>query len=374
MKFILTILVVFLLVACGSTQHKAAQLSEINQPVSIGQIWRTHLQGAIEFPLQSSISQSNTAMATSAGVVTGIQTQTGQIAWQIKLGTELTAGVGFAGEQAAVISEKNELIAIKVIAASKQASVQWRRTLNSRTYSAPMIAGGRIFVLLSDRTLQAYDAETGALLWESLKSNESLVLNQAGTLGVYKNVLIAGGSGRLYGVNPDNGRIIWDVVVSTSRATNDIERLIDLVGAPNRVGDSICVRAYQSGIACVDASKGLSVWRKTTAGNVGVGGDAGLVISTESDGRVKAWNRQSGEQLWVHDKLAHRGLSAPLVVGNSIVVGDAQGYVHVLNKQDGSFTARFETDGSAVVSAPILAGTVVMITTTKGNVFAYSPQ
>jgi outer membrane assembly lipoprotein YfgL len=301
-----------------------------------------------------------------------INTVSGKDQWRLKLGAELSAGVGFDGKLLAVVTESNELVAIQ--SSSQSGRVMWRSPLSSRTFTAPVVAGGRVFVLAGDKSVQAFDGDSGKKIWTLTRSADPLVLSQLGTLGVYKNTLLVGGSGRLMGVNPDNGAVQWETSVAATRATNDIERLIDLVGSPNRVGDSVCVRAYQASVACVDAQKGLTQWTKNTRGSTGVSGDAQQVVSADSDGRVKLWDRATGNLIWTIETLAHRGLSAPLLIGNSIVVGDFEGYVHVMNKADGAFTARFPTDGSPITTAPVAAGTVVMIATSKGGIYAYSPK
>jgi outer membrane protein assembly factor BamB len=369
------------LLGCGTASpYKPVPLAVFNQTAAISQVWENTAGSKINYPSQLAINGQYVAVAGSQGAVSVINTVTGKDYWRFKLDADVASGVGFDGQTLAVTTVDNELVALVPTAASgtpalaSSSSIAWRQRLASRVYTAPLVAGGRVFVLAGDRSISAFDAQTGVKLWTTTRVSEPLVLSQAGTLGVYKNTLLVGGSGRLLGINPDNGQIIWETSVATTRATNDIERLIDLVGAPNRVGDSVCVRAYQASVACVDAQKGLTTWSKNTQGAVGLSGDADVVVSSESDGRVKLWNRKTGALVWSVDTLAHRGLSAPLLIGNSIVVGDFEGYVHVMNKLDGQFTVRFKTDGSALAAAPVVSGSVVVVATTKGGIFAFSPK
>jgi outer membrane protein assembly factor BamB len=369
------------LTGCGTASHyKPVPLAVFNQTAAIGQVWENTVGSSINYPSQLAINGQYVAVAGSQGSVSVINTITGKDYWRFKLGADIASGVGFDGKVLAVTTVDNELVALVPTAASgtpglaTATPIAWRQRLASRIYTAPLVAGGRVFVLAGDRSISAFDAQTGVKLWTTMRPSEPLVLSQAGTLGVYKNTLLVGGSGRLLGINPDNGQVAWETSVASTRATNDIERLIDLVGAPNRVGDTVCIRAYQTSVACVDAQKGLVIWSKNTKGAVGVSGDAETVVSSESDGRVKLWNRKTGALVWSVDTLAHRGLSAPLLIGNSIVVGDFEGYVHVINKLDGQFTVRFKTDGSALAAAPVVSGTVVIVATTKGGIFAFSPK
>ena len=362
------------LLACGSApQRDPAPLLPVPEALGLGQAWQNSAGGRIEFPMQVGLAGSSLAVATSRGTVAVINTTTGADMWRARVEADFSSGVGFDGRTAVVTTIDNELIAF-TLSSKNQPVIAWRKTLQARVYTAPLVAGGRVFVLAGDRTLQAFDATTGARLWSLQRPSEPLILSQAGTLGVYQNTLLVGHSGRLLGVNPDNGLVQWELSVATSRATNDIERLIDLVGSPNRVGDSVCLRAFQTSVACVDLAKNLVLWSKPSQGSTAVSGDAGMMASSESDGRVKAWNRTTGEQLWMNEKLLYRGLSAPLVVGNSVIVGDFEGYVHVLNKASGDFTARFKTDGSAIVSAPVVIGNTVIVATAKGGIYAFSPR
>ena len=107
---------------------------------------------------------------------------------------------------------------------------------------------------------------------------------------------------------------------------------------------------------------------------VEVGGDDRLVVGTELDGRVIAWRRSDGERSWSTDKFLHRDLGTPLLVGNSIAVGDAAGFVHLLSRQDGSVVNRLTTDGSPIASTPAVADTTMVVVTQKGNVFGFLPQ
>lgn len=369
----LAIFAAILLAGCSSSvKFTPAELVALTNTPGLGPAWTSSLGGHITFPLQMTTAGQQLALANTQGTVAVIDMASGRDLWRIKLSSELSSGVGFDGQTVALTTLNNELIALQ--SNPNGAKLVWSRPLQARVYTAPLVAGGRVFVLAGDRSVQAFDSATGAQLWHFQRASEPLILSQAGTLGVYKNTLLVGSSGRLLGLNPDNGQVQWETSVATTRATNDIERLIDLVGRPNRVGDSVCVRAYQAGVACVDGQKGTTTWTKNTPGSTGVSGNADQLVSSESDGRVKAWNRTTGDPLWISDKLAHRGLSAPLLIGNSVIVGDFEGYVHVMNKADGTFTARFKTDGTAIAAAPMASGSVVVVTTAKGGIFAFSPK
>ncbi|RYZ61220.1 MAG: outer membrane protein assembly factor BamB, partial [Proteobacteria bacterium] len=206
------------------------------------------------------------------------------------------------------------------------------------------------------------------------RTGEPLVLRQAGVLTAFEDTLIVGLSSRLVGMNPLNGSSRWEAPIATPRGANDVERLIDLVGSVSRVDNVICARSFQAGVGCVDASRGTVLWSRAANGIQGVHGDDGFVFGTESDGKVIAWRRASGEPAWQSDRLLHRGLTAPLVMGRSLAIGDFQGLVHVISREDGAPLNRLTTDGSPIVAAPVLAGNVLVVVTKNGGVFGFQPN
>ena len=99
-----------------------------------------------------------------------------------------------------------------------------------------------------------------------------------------------------------------------------------------------------------------------------------LVFGTEADGKVLAWRRDNGERAWVSDRLRYRGLTAPLALGRSVVVGDSTGLVHLLSREDGTLLNRLTTDGSAIAAAPVVAGNTLVVVTRNGGVYGFVPE
>jgi hypothetical protein len=61
-------------------------------------------------------------------------------------------------------------------------------------------------------------------------------------------------------------------------------------------------------------------------------------------------------------------------VGKTVVFGDAEGMVHWLSRDSGETLLRLPTDGSAVVAAPVVDGTTMLVVTRAGGLFAFRPE
>ncbi|WP_370690367.1 outer membrane protein assembly factor BamB [Hydrogenophaga sp.] len=357
------------LVACssGPEKPKPEPLPPVTALIGVQQAWSAQV-GDSSASVAPFAVEGRVYVASSAGTVAALDAATGQDVWRINLGTSIAAGVGSDGETAAVVTRGNELVAIN------SGKELWRVRLPARTFTAPLVAGKRVFVLMADRTVLAFDGQSGTRLWSQSRTAEPLVLSQGGVLLAVGDTLVAGLSGRLVGLNPLNGSVRWEAPVGSSRGTNEVERLVDLVGPASRVGNSVCVRAYSAAVGCVDTLRGAAAWVRPARGIVGVHGDESRVFGVEANGRVQAWIRSSGEPAWNSDRLLHRSLGAPLAVGRVVVIGDSLGTVHVLSREDGTEMNRLSTDGSPILMAPIMANNLLVVQTRNGGVYAWRPQ
>jgi len=357
------------LAACssGPLKPKPAELPPSANLFPVRLAWTARL-GEVSFPLEMKVVDHAVALASTDGMVSILDARTGEKLWQAAAGAPLTAGVGYDGRIAAVMTQNNELVALE------SGRELWRQRLTAPSQTAPLVAGARVFVLGADRAVTAFDGQTGRRIWSQQRQGEPLVLRQSGVMLAVGDTLVVGLSGKLVGMNPLNGSVRWEAPVASPRGTNDVERLVDLVAPVSRYGAVVCARAFQAAVACVDAVRGAVLWTKPAAGSVGVHGDGSLVFGVESDGTLIAWKRADGERAWTLEQLRYRNLTAPLSAGRVVVVGDDGGLLHFLSREDGSAQTRVSTDGSAIVSAPVLAGNTMVAVTRSGGVFGFRPE
>ena len=353
--------------AGGSAKLQPAELGPNPALMGVRLAWSAKL-GEIDFPMVVHAAGNVVTLADSAGTVSAIDARTGADLWRTGVGAPIATGPGSDGRFTAVVTRSNELV---VLDGGRES---WRQKLAAQAFTAPLVAGARVFVLSADRSVAAFDAQSGRKLWLQARPGEPLVLRQPGVVLAIGDTLVVGLSGRMVGMNPLNGSIRWEVPVAAPRGTNEVERLVDLVAQVRREGDVVCARAFQASVGCVNAARGNLLWSKPANGFQGVHGDARFVYGTEADGRVIAWRAADGERAWVSERLKYRALSAPVAVGRSIAIGDGTGLVHFLSIEDASPLNRMPTDGSAIAAAPVLAGDTLVVVTRNGGIFGFRPE
>lgn len=368
MRKILACLSIALLAACaGPERPKPAELEPNKALMGVAKAWSQQVS-PVDFPLDVRVVSNTVYVAGSKGDVLALNADNGVPLWRASLGVALSAGVGSDGRFAAVVSRENELIVLEA------GAVSWRRKLPALTLTAPLVAGARVFTVSADKTISAFDLKTGNTLWQQRRNADALVLGQSGLLTAVGNTLVAGFGGRLVGMDPLTGRSLWETLVANSRGTNEVERLADVVSGASRSGSQLCVRAFQYAVACVDGQSGSAVWNKSANGGTGLTGDENILVGSESDGRLAAWQRKDGQQIWLSERLRFRKLSAPLLAGRTLIVGDDTGLVHFLSRDSASPLNRVLADDSGIAVAPVLAGQSVIVVTRKGLVQAFRPE
>jgi outer membrane protein assembly factor BamB len=180
--------------------------------------------------------------------------------------------------------------------------------------------------------------------------------------------------GRLLVLNTQTGVVMWETTVATPRGDNELERIADIAGLPLVAPDQVCAVTYQGRIGCYETQRGRQLWVRPASSAGSLSSSGSLLYYTEENGSVVALDRASGASVWKQDKLFGRKVSAPAAFGNYVVVGDYQGYVHFLSREDGAFVARIGTDGGPILAQPLVFEQTVLVQTARGGLYAIAQR
>lgn len=338
------------------------------KPTIAGRVVWTSSTADVEFPLSVAVNGNTFTVAASDGSVFALDAAQGREVWRADAKSSLSAGVGSDGRFAAVVTREGQVV---VFEGGRE---RWRQPAGPRVVTTPLVAGERVFVVGLDRSVTAFDALNGARLWSVQRPGDALTLAQAGVAMAFKNTLLVSQGAKLAALDPDSGAVRWEVALATPRGANEIERLADLVGPAVRVGDVVCVRAYQASVGCINAETGQLLWTKTLSGRGGLGADAHYVYAADAADRVTAWKADTGEVAWTTDAYMYRQLTTPFSLGPVLVFGDFEGQLHFLSSDRGAAQLIVPTDGAPMAAAPVVSGTTVLVVTRDGGLFALRPE
>lgn len=135
-------------------------------------------------------------------------------------------------------------------------------------------------------------------------------------------------------------------------------------------GDLLYVGSMANQFLAVDWKKGAILWQfEAKRGAQPFYSSAAvtdeLVIAGSRDKHLRAWQRQTGKEVWA---FATKGRvdSSPVVVGQRVVVGSLDGHLYVLDLTRGTELARFEL--GAIAGSPAVGGQCIVVATFAGEI------
>jgi outer membrane protein assembly factor BamB len=356
-----------------ASKHKGnppAPLVELKASMAVRTAWKLDVGKAEGYRFTPAIVDNTVIAAGADGTIVRADAASGRELWRHKLPTTLSAGVGSDGSILVVGGEKGRLLAFDM-----DGKALWDVQLSSEILSAPVVGQGVVVARSIDNRIVGFDAKTGQKKWTVQRTTPPLTLRLAPGMVVRgTDVLIAQPAGRLASLILATGAPRWEIEVGVARGATELERVTDIGGTPVIIDDEVCTVSYQGRVGCFDVATGSARWTRDVSSDVGVGVDQRFVFVADDKGTLFAYNRDGGTSAWKNDKLAYRRLSTPVSYGRAVAVGDYEGYVHFVSREDGSFLARAATDGSAILSTPLVAGSNLIFQTQNGTVTAIAVE
>ena len=365
---------VLLMAACSSSKDERrvpTPLTEIKPVLDVQQTWKASVGKAGRY-LFSPIAVDGAVYAAGAnGSVAKIDGQTGKDIWRTKVDSDLSAGVGSDGTLTAVGALKGGVYVL-----GPDGKLLWKGTAPGEIISPPLVGNGLVVVRTIDGQIVAFNAQTGEQKW--VYRNRAMPLNlrvSAGMTFAGDAAVLAGFPGGSFAaINLKSGDTYWEAPVSYPRGVTEVERINDVTGAPTLVGAQTCAVTFQGQIGCFDANSGRAVWQSNFSSTSGLAQDEIAVVAGDDWSVVHAFDGTTGRPLWTNEQLKNRDVSVPFLLGHAAVVGDYQGFVHFLSRDNGTFVARMSTDGSPITAAPVLAGDTLVVQTHDGDLYGFRPR
>lgn len=389
--FSLCLLTVWLLSACGSSPVRVANpVPEIKPEFAVKELWQFAVGvGAEQRHLSLAPVQDNKILyvVDSTGSLMALNIDNGKRHWKTRLPIRVSAGLGQGGGQLYVASAEGDVLAVN----AKDGTVVWRGLVSSEVLAPPVYSQDSLLVHTSDGKLFALDSASGRVRWSYDRSVPILSLRGTSSPVVHQNTVFETfGTGKLAIMQLSDGKVLFERSLGYSSGRSDLDRMIDADAGPLIDRDVIYTGTYQGSILALNLRSGAQLWSRKLSVHQAMTMDDQILYVVDSDDTVWALNKRSGVPVWKQDALFARQLSAPVLMGKYLVVGDFEGNLHVMNKQDGRFVARYDasitehrmikTQGGlqvshpkeklAVISTPLVVNDKVYIYSRNGRLTA----
>jgi outer membrane protein assembly factor BamB len=353
-----------------SSGPKMAPLAPIKNAADLRLQWSVGAGKAGDYIFSPAVVGNSVYVAGRDGAVQKIED--GKVVWKINAGQTLSAGVGADARLVVVGTPKGDVLAFS----TETGKPLWQAKVTSEVLAAPTVGDDGVAVKSGDNRVVLLDSSDGGRKWIYQRSTPPLSVRSAGA-PVFSDryVFVGFPGGKLVALALQNGAPVWEGTVALPKGATELDRVADVVAAPAIEGRQVCAVAFQGRVACFDLGQsGAMIWSRDISSATGLALDGRYLFVTDEKGAVHALDRLSGSSLWKQDKLLNRRVSGPAVRRGTVAVADAEGLVHLLSREDGSFVGRLKTDGTPVRAQVQLLGSGFLVQTGGGNVSAIEVQ
>lgn len=342
-------------------------LAEIKETVTSKVLWQAKIGATEDYEFSPAVEAGYAYAASASGEVVKLDATNGSQVWRVNTGEKLSGGVGVGGSLVMVGTQKGIVYAYDIAG-----KLQWKSKLSSEVLSAPKYYDGVVIVRTGDSRIYGINANDGSRKWVYDRTSPALTLRSSAGVVVDGGAVYAGfGGGKLVSVRADNGKILWEASVAQPKGVTEIERIADITSLPVVDGPLVYAVAYQGRIAAVDRATGRVVWNREISSLSGLSAEDGRIFVTHAAGSVYALDYTTGKTFWRQAALKNRQLTAPVPMESLIAVGDLEGYVHFLSRDDGALASRIKTNNSPVMpQMALINSNTVLAQTRDGGIFA----
>ncbi len=360
---------------CGSTEPAVPPTpleNIVNPSVVINEHWKRSVGDGSEYAgaaFEPAVADGIVYAASSKGIVSSLDLEAGSTIWKVDLEQTMRSGVAVDTQSVYVASRDGQIIAMD----RENGQERWRTSLNREILEPPVVAGGHVLARAVNGDLINLDVVTGEQLWRFGSTVPDLsVRGSAAPQWVPGGYLVPLDDGRLVALDQRNGRTVWETIISEPRGSTPVERIVDVDTKPVVLDDTVVVGSRRGDLVAVNGQSGNALWRRKLAAISSLAAAREQIYVVEQDGEISAVSAANGSAEWRLESLRGRRLTAPVVFGRHLVVGDLEGYLHWIDLNTGELVARKRLSKDAIFATPQISGDSLVVLDQDGHLARYS--
>lgn len=382
MKHFLIVCAALLLGACAmdETLEPPAELLEFEQRASFDRAWSRsigELGPRLRLGLLPATDGENVYVADFEGAVHAFRLADGKRLWQFDTShfrlwgessaLRFAAGPAVDDGKLAVGTLNGDILLLDIAG-----NEIWRTNVRGELLAPPLLIADLVAVRTTDGRVVALDIQTGEQRWDTVREVPPLVIRGLAAPTSDGSRIYAGfDNGKVAALSIDDGSMIWESTIAAPTGASELENIVDVDGNMVHFAQEVYATSYNGHAAALAAESGEIIWRRELSSVNSPAIAQGDVFVTDVDSVVRAFDRLSGTTVWTQNKLRARGLTAPAVLGNLVVVGDFEGYLHFLDIATGEMIARIEHRGEPLNASPLVVGDLLIVLSGDGELAAY---
>ena len=386
MKHFFLCLICLSLVACASAKkytnnffggeednsEKPAELTEIQQQLKLNELWSDNIGSGSDkkyLKLSPEFDDDKIFVADNEGELAALDAISGKTIWRQDVDVAITGGPGAGDNLVMIGTQEGEVLVFDETNGDKL----WRARVSSEILAAPQTEDDIVVIRTIDGKIFGLKAANGERLWVYDKTVPALTLRGTSAPVIDSGLVVAGfDGGRLTALELETGKLFWETRIAQGSGRSEMDRMVDIDAEPIIDAGTVYVATFQGNVAAVELETGRIAWIREIPSHAGVGLNADYVFVSDDNSHIWALDRWSGTSVWKQDKLQARAATAPASIGNYVVVGDIEGYLHWMDANTGDFIARTRISQDRIIAAPIVSNNILYTHGSNGVMSAVS--
>ena len=377
----------FSLVGCSlfGKEEEIVQVSPsptVNNQFSIQQVWRNSTAGNTHiYSLLGPINYENAVyVASRSGQVKAVDLSNGHTIWDKNLSQStlfssktalFSGGVSADDKYVYIGSERAVVYALD----RNDGNVIWEKPVRGEVLARPVSSADKLIIHTANGNLQALNRNTGADEWDVMLEVPPLSVRGNSTPTIAHGAAIFGDdTGHVNAYYINNGQLIWQQRISQPSGSTEIAKLNDVDSTPVIEGNLAYAIGYNGNVVALDLSNGQIVWRKEMGSTHSFLVDSQRLFVVDQNDNIRSVSKNGGTILWTQAGLLHRQLTDPVIYENYIVVGDFEGYLYWLDKDNGEIVAKTQVSSSGLISKPLVVDNKIVVQAKNGDIYAFTKK
>ena len=294
-----------------------------------------------------SFYSGNMLIADPEGSIFSLNPNSGKENWRINLDRQLAAGVA-SGFGKLVVSDVNGFV---IAIDSESQEIIWEINIGGEVLSNAVISASLVLVKNSVGELVALNASSGEKVWSFRSQLPALTVRGTGEPIIENGIVFSTfDNGRLGAFQLDTGFFLWDAPISFVEGSSELENLIDADSAPILAKQLIFATNYQGNLTAFDIAQKRPVWNSKASSFYSPIVANNMIMVIQDDGSILSFSLANLSSSWISQEYLRRQLSSGAAYKNLLLVGDLEGYVHVINPMTGITVGRKKVSGNPIMS------------------------
>lgn len=353
---------------------------------TLSQAWETKIPGGskkVRLAAAPVVSDNKLFVMDTEGAVHAFAADTGATLWQASTvkdkensAARFGGGASVEGNRVYATNGLGDVVAFD----AANGSEVWRARPGGPLRGAPGIDNGQVYVLTQDNQLFALKQDTGEVDWSVSASLESQGVFGVAAPASAQGTIIAGfSSGELNAYRYENGHQLWGDVLSRSSISTSVSSLSDIDAEPVIEQGRVYAVGQGGRMVAMEIATGSRLWEENLAGiaTPWVAGEWLFVVT--DDARLLCIARGTGKVRWIaqlrHFKSSKKskgliGWEGPVLAGNRLILFNTLGEIISVSPADGTVLNTMETKGRLTMS-PVVANQMLYVLDDQGKLTAY---